>query len=76
MSAEHFKRDEIIQAALNAGFVLHTGFGQHTGQLMPVSDVETLWRFGEMLGDLLERADPPIGLTQAEKMPGTEKKDG
>lgn len=43
------KRDEIMQAALNAGIMISTQYGQGKNKLMPVSDVDTLVKFSKMV---------------------------
>lgn len=54
MSARELERSDIINAALEAGFMIHTGYGQNAGQLMPVSDETTLTHFANLIRDLLE----------------------
>jgi hypothetical protein len=43
-------RSEVIQAALTAGFMLGTQFGQDDKKLMPYTDTATLVEFVELLG--------------------------
>ena len=40
---------DVVTAAMQAGFMLSTGFGQEPGKIMPVSDAETLMDFHRAL---------------------------
>jgi len=42
-------KEEVIRIALECGFMISTQYGQEEPLLMPVSDIETLVKFEEML---------------------------
>ena len=42
-------KNDVLQCALNAGIMLHSGYGQAPAQLMPVSDSETLMAFAKLI---------------------------
>jgi hypothetical protein len=44
---DKLSKNKIIQAALDAGFLLSTAYG--SGKLIPVTDIETLVKFAEAL---------------------------
>ncbi len=42
-------RERVIMCALEAGIMVSTSYGQNSYQRMPVSDLETLLKFAELL---------------------------
>lgn len=49
MKAQTFDEEFIIGAALNAGFMISTHYGQKPGQPMPVSNSRTLIAFAKAM---------------------------
>lgn len=55
------KKSEVIECAMIAGFMLHSGYGQVEPKLMPVSDSATLMHFAELILAKAGGVDDPKG---------------
>lgn len=41
--------EQIVQCAIGAGFMVHSGYGHLTNQVIPVADTDTLRKFAESI---------------------------
>lgn len=57
MTRRELGRRETVELALICGFMLHSGYGQNSDKMMPVSDTETLMRFAQMVLDNYREAE-------------------